>query len=231
MARKILIADDEEDFLEILSYNLRNEGFEVVAVADGQAALHALSEQPDLIILDIMMPEVNGYEVCQTIRARGITTPVIFLTARDSDFDEVRGFEMGADDYITKPFSPMALLARIRSHLRKASREQARTNLEIGDLILDMENYRITLHGQIIEFTKTEFNLLAFLLQRPNKVHSRESLLSNVWGEDTFVVDRTVDVHVGKIRKKLGDYGDFIETKPGVGYRFNTQRVGDADQA
>lgn len=152
MARKILIADDEEDFLEILSYNLRNEGFEVVAVTDGQAALHALS------------------------------------------------------------------------------RGQARTNLEIGDLILHLENYRITLHRQHIGFTKTELNLLAFLVQCPNKIHCRELLLSNVWGEDTFVVDRTVDVHVGKIRKKLGDSGDFIETKPGGGCRFNTQRVGHADQ-
>ena len=190
MAGRILIADDEEDFLEILSYNLRKEGFEVIPVTNGKAALQALSEHPDLIILDIMMPELSGYEVCRTIRARGMNTPIIFLTARDSDFDEVRGFEMGADDYITKPFSPMALLARIRSHLRKSSQEQARTNLEIGELNLDMENYSATLRGQNIEFTKTEFNLLAFLLQRPNVVHTRESLLSNVWGEDTFVVDR-----------------------------------------
>lgn len=230
MAQRILIADDEQDFLEILSYHLHQEGFEVITAINGQAALEALSEQPDIIILDIMMPQLSGYEVCEAIRARGVTTPIVFLTARDSDFDEVKGFELGADDYITKPFSTMALLARIKSLLRKSSREHARKNVQVGNLILDMENYSVILHEENIEFTKTEFNLLAFLLQRPNIVHSRDSLLANVWGEDTFVVDRTVDVHVGKIRKKLGDYGDFIETKPGVGYRFNTQKLKHIDQ-
>ncbi len=231
MANTILIADDEEDFLEILSYNLKKAGFHVIAVNDGNAALESLSQDPDGIILDIMMPERDGYEVCKEIRSRGIRTPIIFLTAKDSEFDEVRGFDLGGDDYITKPFSPRTLLARIRSHLRKSMPASDSRMLQLGKLVLDPENYRATLAGEDIEFTKTEFKLLAFLSRRPNVVHTRESLLSNVWGEETFVVDRTVDVHVGKVRKKLKEYGGLIETKPGVGYRFNTHRIEHADQA
>ncbi len=229
MATKILIADDEKDFLEILTYNLKKEGFDVVAVENGEDALSRLSQEPDLIILDIMMPKMDGYEVCQAIRSEGYVVPILFLTARDSDFDEVRAFEIGADDYITKPFSPMTLIARIRSHLRKPRQYQKPKILQIGTITLDMENYTVKVNSDDIPFTKTEFNLLSFLAQRPNRVHSRESLLSNVWGEDTFVVDRTVDVHIGKLRKKLQEYGELIETKPGVGYRLNTQRIENAD--
>jgi len=231
VGKKILIADDEEDFLEILSYNLQKEGYEVLAVRDGKAALSALSDTPDLIILDIMMPEMDGYEVCQVIRSRGINTPIIFLTAKDSEFDEVKGLEIGGDDYVKKPFSPMTLIARVNSQLRKKTSEQVSTRLHAGPLSLNLDNYTTTLDGEEIELTKTEFNLLAFMLKRPNVVHSRESLLTHVWGGDTFVVDRTVDVHIGKVRKKLEEYGDIIETKPGVGYRLNTKRIEHADQA
>ncbi|MBS1271682.1 MAG: Transcriptional regulatory protein WalR [Candidatus Marinimicrobia bacterium] len=229
MAKTILIADDEKDFLKILSYNLKKEGFDVIAVEEGKAALEALSKEPDLIILDVMMPEMDGSDVCKTIRARGIDTPIIFLTAKDSEFDEVLGLEIGGDDYITKPFSPMTLIARVRAHLRKKGSPAEANQIEIGDLHLDMDNYTVTLDGENIEFTKTEFNLLAYLAQRPNAVHSRETLLTSVWGNDTYVIDRTVDVHVGKLRKKLGDYGDLIETKAGVGYRLNTHRIEHGD--
>lgn len=229
MPKKILIADDEEDFLEILTYNLKKEGFEVVAAEDGKEALEALSESPDLIILDVMMPELDGYEVCKAIRSRGITTPIIFLTAKDSEFDEVLGLEIGGDDYITKPFSPMTLIARVRAHLRKSEPQTDQQVLQIGPLALDLENYTAKLEGKEVEFTKTEFNLLAYLAQRPNVVHSRASLLTNVWGDDTFVIDRTVDVHVGKLRRKLKEFGDVIETKAGVGYRFNTRRIENGD--
>ncbi|HKJ68403.1 MAG TPA: response regulator transcription factor [bacterium] len=230
-AQTILIADDEEDFLQILTYNLEKEGFRVIAVNDGKAALAALAEAPDLIILDIMMPERNGYEVCKDARSRGIRTPIIFLTAKDTVFDEVRGFEAGGDDYITKPFSPMTLLARVRAHLRKSPASSDCGLITIGDLVLNPENFHVTLAGIEIEFTRTEFNLLGFLVRHPNIVHTRGVLLSNVWGDETFVVDRTVDVHVGKVRKKLKEYGAFIETKAGVGYRFNTHRIEHADQA
>lgn len=229
MAKTILIADDEKDFLEILSYNLKKEGFDVIAVEEGKAALDTLSKEPDLIILDVMMPEMDGYDVCKTIRARGIETPIIFLTAKDSEFDEVLGLEIGGDDYITKPFSPMTLIARVRAHLRKSGTTSEAHQLDIGDLHLDLDNYTVTLNEENIEFTKTEFNLLAYLAQRPNAVHSRETLLTSVWGNDTYVIDRTVDVHVGKLRKKLGDYGDLIETKAGVGYRMNTRRIENGD--
>ncbi|MCF7803470.1 MAG: response regulator transcription factor [Candidatus Marinimicrobia bacterium] len=225
MARQILIADDEEDFLEILTYNLEKEGFDVIAVQDGKAAMDALDTNPDLIILDVMMPEMDGYEVCKAIRAKGIDTPIIFLTAKDSEFDEVLGLEIGGDDYITKPFSPMTLIARVRAHLRKLQSEPTPEIIHIGKLAIDPENYTVKLDGEEIDFTKTEFNLLAYLAQRPNVVHSRETLLSSVWGNDTFVIDRTVDVHVGKVRKKLKDYGQYIETKAGVGYRLNTRRI------
>lgn len=229
MPKKILIADDEEDFLEILTYNLKKEGFEVIAVYNGKEALEALSESPDLIILDVMMPELDGYEVCKAIRSKGITTPIIFLTAKDSEFDEVLGLEIGGDDYITKPFSPMTLIARVRAHLRKSEPQTDQQVLQIGPLKLDLENYTAKLEGKEVEFTKTEFNLLAYLAQRPNVVHSRASLLTNVWGDDTFVIDRTVDVHVGKLRRKLKDFGEVIETKAGVGYRFNTRRIENGD--
>jgi DNA-binding response OmpR family regulator len=229
LPKKILIADDEEDFLEILTYNLKKEGFEVIAVPDGKEALEALSESPDLIILDVMMPELDGYEVCKAIRSRGITTPIIFLTAKDSEFDEVLGLEIGGDDYITKPFSPMTLIARVRAHLRKSEPQTDQQVFQIGPLELDLENYTAKLEGREVEFTKTEFNLLAYLAQRPNVVHSRASLLTNVWGDDTFVIDRTVDVHVGKLRRKLEEFGDVIETKAGVGYRFNTRRIENGD--
>ena len=225
MTKTILIADDEQDFLEILSYNLKKEGFDVIAVGDGKAAVDSLSQNPDLIILDIMMPEMDGYDVCKAIRAKGIETPVIFLTAKDSEFDEVLGLEIGADDYITKPFSPMTLIARVRAHLRKSKSVSSADSIHIGKLALDLNNYTATLDGNEIEFTKTEFNLLAYLAERPNVVHNREKLLTSVWGNDTFVIDRTVDVHIGKIRKKLGDYGELIETKAGVGYRLNTNRI------
>lgn len=225
MAKTILIADDEEDFLEILTYNLEQEGFEILSAQDGKEALNLLTGHPDLIILDIMMPEMDGYEVCKAIRARGITTPIIFLTAKDSQYDEVIGLEIGGDDYITKPFSPMTLIARVRAQLRKTSPQSSGQMVHVGRLTLDLDNYMVKLDGEEVEFTKTEFNLLAFLVQRPNVVHSREKLLSSVWGDDTFVIDRTVDVHIGKVRKKLEDYGELIETKAGVGYRFNTRRI------
>ncbi len=229
MPKKILIADDEEDFLEILTYNLKKEGFEVVAAQDGKEALESLTQNPDLIILDVMMPELDGYEVCKAIRSRGNMTPIIFLTAKDSEFDEVLGLEIGGDDYITKPFSPMTLIARVRAHLRKSQPHSDQQILHIGPLKLDLENYTAKLDEKEIEFTKTEFNLLAYLAQRPNVVHSRASLLTNVWGDDTFVIDRTVDVHVGKLRRKLKAFGDVIETKAGVGYRFNTRRIENGD--
>lgn len=226
MAQKILIADDEPDLLEILSYNLQNEGFEVLAVQDGKSAVSSMEHKPDAVILDVMMPEMDGYEACKAIRQQDSSVPIIFLTAKDSEFDEVLGLELGGDDYITKPFSPRTLIARIRAQLRKVKTDGAdRQILSLGEMSLDLENYVVKLRDEPIEFTKTEFNLLAYLVLHPNIVHSREGLLSNVWGNDTYVVDRTVDVHIGKLRKKLMDYGLFIETKAGVGYRLNTRPI------
>jgi len=226
VAKKILIADDEPDLLEILSYNLQKEGFEVLTVRDGESAVNSMEQNPDAVILDVMMPEMDGYEACKAIRRKDSSVPIIFLTAKDSEFDEVLGLELGGDDYITKPFSPRTLIARIRAQLRKVKTDDAdRQMLSLGELSLDLENYVVKLRNEQIVFTKTEFNLLAYLVQRPNIVHSREALLTNVWGNDTYVVDRTVDVHIGKLRKKLRDYGQFIETKAGVGYRLNTRQI------
>lgn len=226
MKERILLVDDEKDIVEFLRYNLEMEGFDVLASYNGEQALEELSNNPDLIILDIMMPKMNGFELCKRIRnmPEYNNTPIIFLTARSSEVDEVLGLEIGANDYIQKPISPQKLVARVKSNLRKIITSDLRDSdlqfITIGPLQIDRDRYLVLMDEEEIVFPRKEFELLFFLASNPGIVHSRETLLKNVWGTDVLVVDRTVDVHIRKIREKLRNYSDFIETIKGVGYRF-----------
>lgn len=228
MAKKILIVDDEQEILDLLTFNLRREGYETLAVADGEAALvQAHAARPDLIILDVMLPGKDGWEVLRCLRQDPATrsVPVVFLTARESEIDEVVGLELGADDYIIKPISIHKLLARIKLALRKAAApvESSTEILTFGAVAIDAANYSITIADQPVPFTKKEFEILLYLVRRPGRVISRETLLNELWGDEVVVIDRTIDVHIRKIREKLGDTEmHHIETIKGVGYRFIT---------
>jgi len=228
MQTKILLVDDEKDIVEFLSYNLIQEGFKVITAFNGKEALEKVSQKPDLIILDVMMPKMDGYEVCTKIRSMEEfkNTPIIFLTAKASEQDEVLGLNIGADDFIQKPISPKKLTARVKSNLRKLETSQTENsrNVEIkaGPITIDKERYSVSLAGTQIVFPKKEFEILAYLASNPGKVFHRDKILNDIWGSEIFVVERTIDVHVRKIREKLGDYADLIETIKGVGYRFKS---------
>ncbi len=222
---KILLVDDEKDIVEFLKYNLEKENYEVVVGYNGEEALEKLSEKPDLIILDIMMPRLDGFETCQRIREKKEfeSTPIIFLTAKSGETDEIKGLELGASDYIQKPISPKKLIARVKSNLRKfESAKSEPAKIKYGPIEIDKEKYEIFIEGEKKLFPRKEFEVLYFLANHPGKVFGRELLLKEVWGSDVYVVDRTVDVHVRKIREKLGDYADMIETIKGVGYRLKS---------
>lgn len=228
MSKTVLVVDDEQDIVELLRYNLEKEGYTVLTAQDGTAALAAADQLIDLVVLDVMMPGVDGFEVCRRLRAmpRHATTPIIFLTARATEFDQVLGLELGADDYVQKPISPRVFVARVRSILRR-SNDTARAEsivmpeiLRVGDLEINRQNYTVKVDGVETFFPKKEFELLAFLVSNPGRVFSREALLGRIWGENVYVLDRTVDVHVSKVREKLGQHGSKIETVKGVGYRF-----------
>ena len=225
MPATILIVDDEKDILELLKYNLEKEGYKVLTASNGTEALSAAHQHPQLIVLDVMMPEMDGWEVCKTLRNKPETAdiPVIFLTAKDSDIDEVVGLELGADDYITKPVKVRTFLARVKRTLRGSqsiSKNSSSGVIRIGELEIFPENYIVKFQGMEISVPKKEFEVLLFLVRHPDRVIKRETLLNEIWGRDVYVVDRTVDVHIRKIREKLGDFASYIETVKGVGYRF-----------
>lgn len=228
MKSKILLVDDEKDIVEFLQYNLVQEGFEVITAYNGIEALKKLSEKPDLVILDIMMPQLNGYDVCKKIKSlpEFRQTPVIFLTAKSSEVDEIRGLEIGANDFIQKPISPKKLIARVNSNLRKDSKKSEEKSLpaqiKIGPLHIDRNKYLVSIQGSEKIFPRKEFELLYYLANNSEKVFDRETLLKEVWGLDVYVGDRTVDVHIRKIREKLGKHSDLIETMKGVGYKFKS---------
>ena len=216
--RKVLVVDDEPDMLEILGYNLRQEGYEPLLASDGKEALAlAKAHQPATILLDIMMPGMDGIELCKRLRAMPETKEsfIIFLTARSEEYVEMAGFEAGADDFLVKPIRPRALLSRLKALERRLTTPQ---RIEVGPLRLEPEEYTVYKHGQPIPLSKKEFELLATLMSRPYKYFSREMLLERIWGPDTYVIPRTVDVHIRKIREKIG--AEYIETLKGVGYRF-----------
>ena len=221
----ILVVDDERDIQDLLKYNLTKEGFRVRTASNGREALELASKGVDLVVLDVMMPEMDGWEVCRALRQNPATAtlPVVFLTARDSDVDEVVGLELGADDYIVKPVRVRTFIARIKKALRKKSSvfaPQEGSVISVGDLEIYPDNYVVKVKGKELPFPKKEFEVLLFLARHPDRVISREVLLNEIWGRDVYVVDRTIDVHIRKIREKLGDASILIETVKGVGYRF-----------
>jgi two-component system, OmpR family, alkaline phosphatase synthesis response regulator PhoP len=219
---KVLVVDDEPDIIEILKYNLQKEGYEVATAEDGIKAVKVAAKfLPDVILLDIMMPNQDGVETCLQIRQMPElkNTFIIFLTARMEEYSEVAAFDVGADDYITKPIKPRALMSRISALFRRESKkEQEQVQIKIKDLTIDRGSYTVDQAGKTITLPKKEFELLHFLAKNPNMVFSRDELLQNIWGADVFVLARTVDVHIRKVREKIGD--DYITTVKGVGYKF-----------
>lgn len=223
MAQKsILVVDDEQDLLDLIEYNLKKEGFIVYKADNGEDGIATAREKvPDLVLLDLMMPGMNGFEVCETLRsdANLKKTPIIFLTANDSEASEIEGLNKGADDYITKPISTTKLVSRIKAIMRRFDDTAEVSNkLVVHDLEIDRDRYVVTKEGREIQLPRKEFELLFYLANRKGKVYDRQTLLNKVWGDNIYVVDRTVDVHIRKIREKLGDH--YIETVKGVGYRF-----------
>jgi DNA-binding response OmpR family regulator len=220
----ILVIDDEKDLIELVRYNIEAAGFDVIAAMDGKSGLDiATRHRPNLIVLDLMMPGIDGLEVCRWLRTRPETAaiPVIMLTARASETDQVVGLELGADDYVTKPFSPRELVARVRAILRRiGARDNPADVIRHGDLVVDAGRNEVTYRGQKIDLTAMEFRVLHFLAHRPGRVISRESILEAVSGGSGAVLDRTVDVHVTALRRKLGAGGGEIETVRGFGYKL-----------
>ncbi len=219
---KILVVDDDKDILELLKYNLEKEGYQIKTASDGITAVEiAGSFLPKVILMDIMMPGQDGVETCRLLRLNSqlVDTHIIFLTARSEEYSEVAAFEVGADDYISKPIKPRALLSRIKALFKKVHKNNnSKLVIQIGDLIIDRSSYLVKQEGKEIAFPKKEFELLYFLAQNPNKVFDREELLNKVWGADVYVLARTVDVHIRKIREKIGE--SYISTVKGVGYKF-----------
>ena len=219
---KILVVDDEEDILEFLSYNLRAEGYDVIVADNGILAIElAKQEQPSLIILDVQMPDMDGITTCEKIREiRSLKeTIVTFLTARSEDYSQIAGFEAGADDYITKPIRPKVLVSRVKALLkRRGITQDTNSIIELGDILIDKEKHLTTYKGQQVIFAKKEFKLLKLLISKPGKVFTREEILEKVWGTDIIVGDRTIDVHIRKLREKLADH--YVKTVKGVGYKF-----------
>jgi len=219
---KILLVDDEPDILEIIGYNLSSEGYQIITAENGvQAVKKAKKERPHLIILDVMMPEMDGIEACEQLRKipELSNTIITFLTARGEDYSQMAGFDVGADDYITKPIKPKVLTSKVKALLRRVKEEEdSEAIVQIGRLIINREEYKITNKGEEIVLPRKEFELLSLLATKPNKVFKREEILEKVWGNEVVVGGRTIDVHIRKLREKIGD--DCFKTVKGVGYKF-----------
>ena len=219
---KILLVDDEPDILEIVGYNLSNEGYQVITAENGlEGVKKAKKERPHLIILDVMMPEMDGIEACEIIRKNPDLkdTLITFLTARGEDYSQVAGFDAGADDYITKPIKPKVLVSKVKALLRRFKEQDVENeNVKIGNLVINREEYKIILEGTEIVLPRKEFELLSLLASKPGKVFKREEILDKVWGNDVIVGGRTIDVHIRKLREKIGN--DSFKTIKGVGYKF-----------
>jgi two-component system, OmpR family, alkaline phosphatase synthesis response regulator PhoP len=220
----VLVIDDEKDVIEFVRYNLDKEGFDVVAASDGSSGLDiATRHKPDLVVLDLMMPGLDGLEVCRRMRGDDRTRriPVIMLTAKAAEADRIVGLELGADDYVTKPFSPRELVARVKAVLRRTNEQTEPTEvIRSGELLIDSKRHEVTYGGQPVALTATEFRILQFLASRPGRVVSREEIIDAALGREAAIFDRTIDVHITAIRKKLGAGGQQIETVRGFGYKF-----------
>jgi two-component system phosphate regulon response regulator PhoB len=230
MATRILVVEDEPDIVEVVRYNLRQAGYEVTVAEDGEAGLRLADQgQPDLIVLDLMLPGIDGLEVCRLLKQKERTRdiPVVMLTARAEEVDRIVGLELGADDYVIKPFAPRELVLRIRAVLRRPGRPapggDEATRLHAGPLVIDPAAHQVCLDDDFIELTATEFKLLLTLVQRRGRVQTRDELLNVVWGYQYSGYGRTVDTHVRRLREKLGPAGELVETVRGVGYRFRRE--------
>jgi two-component system phosphate regulon response regulator PhoB len=224
MAETVLVVDDEQDVLDLVVYNLQRAGFKTAVARDGAAALQKARDLlPALIVLDVMLPQMDGMEVCKRLRAepKVATVPIIMLTAKAEEVDRIVGLELGADDYVTKPFSPRELVLRVKTILRRAKGEaQSAEVLKCGELVVDRAKHAVAVKGKPVEVTATEFKLLETLMERRGRVQSRDRLLTDVWGYEGEMDTRTVDTHVRRLREKLGAAADYVETVRGVGYRF-----------
>lgn len=220
---RILVVDDEEDLCEILQFNLESEGFAVDIANSAEQALKIISSEHELILLDVMMEGMSGFKMAEKIRKElNMNTPIIFLTAKDTENDMLTGFSIGGDDYIAKPFSIKEVSARVKAILKRVGRNIPEKNktIEIGDLAIDLTTKNITLKGNLILLTKKEFEILSIIAKSPNRVFSREDILGKVWQDDGYVLERTVDVHITRLRKKLGEFGKHIVNRSGYGYCF-----------
>jgi len=218
---KILLVDDEPDILEFLKYNFINAGYQVKTASNGIIAIEkAIKHNPDLILLDVMMPELDGMKTCRKLRKykQFKDTIIIFLTARGEDYSEIQGFEAGADDYITKPIRPRVLLARVKGMFERRNKEITKSNLTYDGIIINVDKREVKVDASKIKLPKMEFDLLYLLALKPEKVFTREEIYTKIWGDDIVVGDRTLDVHIRKLRKNIGE--DFIKTSKGIGYSF-----------
>lgn len=224
---KILIVEDDKDICEILEFNLSNEGFEVECAHSAEEGLEILDSSHNLILLDVMMGEMSGYKMAEKLRKENNNVPIIFLTAKDTENDMLTGFSVGADDYISKPFSIKEVIARVRAIVKRSdyTEKQESENLVFGDLVISKGLKELRIEGENIELTKTEFEILYLLAENPDRMFSRENIIDTLWDETTYVTDRTVDVHITRLRKKMGKYRGVITNRAGYGYRFDVSKL------
>ena len=223
MTHKILIVDDDELIREVLEFNLANEGFKITCASSAEEAMKKLSSKHSLMLLDIMMGGMSGYKFAEGLRKKGNQIPIIFLTAKDTENDMLTGFSVGGDDYIAKPFSIKEVIARVKAVLKRQKNSSDFDDTEkitFNDLTIDLNTKELFINSKKIEITKTEYKLLLFLIDNSNRVVSREEIIDTIWEETPYITERTVDVHITRLRKKLGNYGHFITNKSGFGYRF-----------
>lgn len=223
MKERILVVDDERDICEILSFNLENQGYEVDTAHSAEEALEKLSSEHSLVLLDVMMGGMSGYRMAEKIRKTDNTVPIIFLTAKDTENDMLTGFSVGGDDYISKPFSLNEVSARVKAVLKRstAGNSSHKERLNVCGLTIDSDAKELTIGDEIIPLTKTEFEILFLLVSNPTRIFSRGEIIDNIWKDAPYVTERTVDVHINRLRKKIGDKGALIASRPGYGYRFN----------
>jgi len=221
---RILIVDDDSSIAEILEFNLKNEGFEVDTAVSAEEALNKPIAEFNLILLDVMMGGMSGYKMAEKIRKDGLIVPIIFLTAKDTENDMLTGFSVGGDDYISKPFSIKEVVARVKAVLKRADKSGVsdKNKLIYNNFVLDFNLKELSIDGEKIALTKTEFELLSLLAKNPDRMFSRENIIDKLWQDSPYITERTVDVHIARIRKKLGDYASVIHNRTGYGYRFNT---------
>ncbi|MDR3236740.1 MAG: response regulator transcription factor [Prevotellaceae bacterium] len=227
MPHKILIVDDEPIICEVLEFNLANEGYEITCTHSAEEALKKLSPNHSLILLDVMMGGMSGYKMAETLRLKKNPIPIIFLTAKDTENDMLTGFSVGGDDYISKPFSIKEVLARVKAVLKRSDLKNEKNDRKLifDDLIIDLELKELSVGNEKVQLTKTEFELIVLLAKNPERIYSREEIIEHIWKETPYITERTVDVHITRLRKKLGRRSAVISNRAGFGYRFNTSEV------